>query len=136
SVTLDLQPRFDRRGPEGPAARGEGFGGDGLRGGISALVGARDGAARAAGRLEPAPAALGRVALIPPTGLRLLAPLWLHLLLGLLALIVLNLLLGLSLGDRGLFGWGVGGLAVWCAIACWRSRGARAGSPANPLPSL
>jgi len=63
---------------------------------------------------------MGRLALIPRTEL------------GLLALIVLNLLLGLSLGGRGLIGWGVGGLAVWCAIASWRSRGARAGSPARP----
>jgi hypothetical protein len=67
---------------------------------------------------------MGRLTLIPRTEL------------GLLSLIVLNLLLGLSLGDRGLIGWGVGGLAVWCAIAFWRSRGARAGSPARPLPSV
>ena len=123
-MTLNLQPRSSRRGPEGPAARGEGFGGDGLRVGNSALEGARDGAAWAGGRLEQARTAMGRLALIPRTEL------------GLLALIVLNLLLGLSLGDRGLIGWGVGGLAVWCAIAFWRSRDARAGSPARPLPSV
>ncbi len=122
-MTFDLQPRSSRRGPEGPAARGEGFGGDGLRVGTSDLEGARDGAASAAGRLEQARTAMGRLTLIPRTEL------------GLLSLIVLNLLLGLSLGDRGLIGWGVGGLAVWCAIACWRSRGARAGSPAGPLPT-
>jgi len=66
---------------------------------------------------------MGRLTLIPRSEL------------GLLSLIVLDLLLGLRLGDYGLIGWGVGGLVVWCSIASWRSRSARNETPAGPLPT-
>ena len=122
-MTLSLEIRLSRRGPEGPAARGEGFSGTGRSVGASGLVGARAGGAWAAGRLEQARSAMGRLTLIPRSEL------------GLLSLIVLDLLLGLRLGDHGLIGWGVGGLAVWCSIAYWRSGGARNETPAGPLPN-
>ena len=122
---MTLQPRFlraHRRGPEGAAATAvtweyaEGVG-------FSGREGARAGAATAEGR-RFVRAATGRSALIAWTEL------------GLLVAVAAGVLLGLETGDRGLFGWAVGSLAVACTIACWRSASARTTAPAGPMPSV
>ncbi|HZO34385.1 MAG TPA: hypothetical protein VFB17_04840 [Gaiellaceae bacterium] len=113
--------RAHRRGPEGAAAQAVNRGyAESV--GFSGRVGARAGVAGTEGRL-PARAVTGRSALIVWTEL------------GLCTAVAVGVLLGLVTGDRGLFGWAVGSLAVACTIACWRSASARTTAPAGPMPS-
>jgi hypothetical protein len=91
--------------------------------GFSGREGARAGAATAGGRLQ-ARADTGRSTRIARTEL------------GLLSALAVGVALALLPGDRGLFGWAVGGLACACTIACWRSASARTKAPAGPMPTL
>jgi hypothetical protein len=122
---MTFQPRFlraHRRGPEGAAATAvtrecvEDVG-------FSGREGARAGAVTAGGRRR-AWAVTGRSLRIARTEL------------GLLTVLAVGLPLALENGDRGLFGWAVGGLACACTIACWRSASARTKAPAGPTPTL